>query len=200
MTKASSYLPNSRRNDISVKVAGSIEEMMQAFAIRSAVFMADQNCPYAEEFDGNDFSATHVVAYEGEEPVACMRVRYFGDFAKLERFAVRKEYRRMSIINAVANFSIQLCRQKGYTKLHAHAQKRLVKLWARYGFAPSGDLFHFSDHEYVTIVGDFDRLDDALSISADPMVLVRPEGRWEQPGVLDFSRERTPTNPIGGAV
>ena len=66
MTKASSYLPNSRRNDISVKVAWSIEEMMQAFAIRSAVFMADQNCPYAEEFDGNDFSATHVVAYEGE--------------------------------------------------------------------------------------------------------------------------------------
>ena len=66
MTTASSYVPNNRRNDVSVKVAGSIEEMMQAFTIRSAVFMADQNCPYAEEFDGNDFSATHVVAYEGE--------------------------------------------------------------------------------------------------------------------------------------
>jgi predicted GNAT family N-acyltransferase len=200
MTTASSYVPNNRRNDVSVKVAGSIEEMMQAFAIRSAVFMADQNCPYAEEFDGNDFSATHVVAYEGEEPVACMRVRYFGDFAKLERFAVRKEYRRMSIINAVANYAIRLCRQKGYTKLHAHAQKRLVKLWARFGFAPTGDLFHFSDHEYVTIIGDFDLLDDAISVSADPMLLVRPEGKWEQPGVLDFSRERAPTNPIGGSV
>jgi len=49
-------------------------------------------------------------------------------------------------------------------------------------------------------VGDFERLDDAISMSDDPMLLVRPEGKWEQPGVLDFSRDRAPTNPIGGSV
>jgi predicted GNAT family N-acyltransferase len=198
MSKASSYRRSPPRNDVTVKVAASIEEMMQAFAIRSAVFMADQNCPYAEEFDGNDFTATHIVAYEGEEPAACMRIRYFGDFAKLERFAVRREYRSMPIINALAHFSIDLCRQKGYTKMHAHAQKRLVNLWGRFGFRPEGEMFHFSDHEYVTIVANFDRLDDALGIDSDPMLLVRPEGKWDQPGILDFSQQRAPTNPLGG--
>ena len=97
-----------------------------------------------------------------------------------------------------AHFSIDLCRQKGYTKMHAHAQKRLVNLWGRFGFRPEGEMFHFSDHEYVTIVANFDRLDDALGIDSDPMLLVRPEGKWDQPGILDFSQQRAPTNPLGG--
>jgi predicted GNAT family N-acyltransferase len=183
-----------------VKVAASIEEMMQAFAIRSAVFMADQHCPYAEEFDGNDFSATHIVAYQGEEPVACMRIRYFGDFAKMERFAVRKEYRHMAIVNALAHYSIDLCRQKGYRRMVAHAQKRLVRLWGRFGFVPNGQGFHFSDHEYVPMVGEFEAIDGALGLDSDPMVIIRPEGRWEEPGILDFSMQRAPSNPVGVAA
>ena len=32
--------------------------------------MGEQQCPYWEEFDGNDYSASHLIAYVDDEPVA----------------------------------------------------------------------------------------------------------------------------------
>ncbi len=49
--------------------------------------------PYEEEFDGNDFSSTHLLGYVGDEPAGCLRIRYFASFAKIERLAVRHEFR-----------------------------------------------------------------------------------------------------------
>ena len=72
------------RPRLSVTVARSLEDMMRVMTIRSAVYMAEQECPYDEEFDGNDFSATHLIGYVGNEPAACLRIRYFADFAKIE--------------------------------------------------------------------------------------------------------------------
>jgi predicted GNAT family N-acyltransferase len=106
MAKAASYSFNSYRRhgprpganqkEIGIKVADCIEDMMKVFSIRAAVYIAEQECPYQEEFDGNDFSGSHLLGFVGDEPVGCLRIRYFADFAKLERLAVRKEYRRKS--------------------------------------------------------------------------------------------------------
>lgn len=34
----------------------TLEEYQQAMALRAAVYMAEQEYPYKEEYDGNDFS------------------------------------------------------------------------------------------------------------------------------------------------
>src|SRR3954454_23156574 len=103
--------------------------MMRVMSIRSAVYIAEQLCPYNEEFDGNDFSATHLIGYVGNEPAACLRVRYFADFAKIERLAVRKEYRKSRLPFQLVRAAIELCRVKGYRRLYGHAQKRLANFW-----------------------------------------------------------------------
>ena len=51
----------SRSNNISIRVAASMTDLMQVVAIRAAAFLAEQNCPYAEEFEGNDFCALHMI-------------------------------------------------------------------------------------------------------------------------------------------
>ena len=38
---------------------------------------------------------------------------------------------------------------------------------------------------------------DALGFDTDPMVLLRPEGDWDRPGILDRSAGRPATNPLG---
>ena len=48
---------------------------------------------YAEEFDGNDYTASHLMLYVDGEPAASMRVRWFATFAKLERAIILKRYR-----------------------------------------------------------------------------------------------------------
>jgi hypothetical protein len=73
-----------------VRIARSLDELLMVFTIRASVYMAEQDCPFAEEFDGNDHCATHFIGFIEGEPAGCLRVRFFSDFVKLERLAVRR--------------------------------------------------------------------------------------------------------------
>jgi hypothetical protein len=55
--------------------------------------------------------------------------------------------------------------------------------------------FTFSDHEYVETIRELTPPADAVTIDSDPMVILRPEGAWDRPGVLDHSAGRPATNP-----
>ena len=63
-----------------------------------------------------------------------MRIRYFADFAKLERLAVRNESRNAGLAGQIVDAAIELCRKKGYRVLYAHSQKRLLSFWEQRGF------------------------------------------------------------------
>src|SRR5690348_630679 len=78
---------------ITTRVAGRMEDTMQAFAVRAACFIGEQDVAYSEEFDGQDFGATHLVAYLGKEPVGTLRIRWFQSFAMPERLAVMQRFR-----------------------------------------------------------------------------------------------------------
>ena len=81
------------RPEITIKLAATSDEMMQCFMLRAAVFMGEQQCPYWEEYDGNDYTASHLILYVDGEPAASIRVRWFAGFAKLERAIILKRYR-----------------------------------------------------------------------------------------------------------
>jgi predicted GNAT family N-acyltransferase len=194
------YSGRSPDKAIAVTVARSIEDMMRVISIRSAVYIGEQECPYLEEFDGNDFSSTHLLGYVGNEPVACLRIRYFADFAKIERLAVRKEFRSKRVSLPLVEAAIDLCQAKGYRRLYGHAQKRLVKFWSQFGFKtfPGGQEFVFSDFDYVEMQMVVDRRPNAITIGIDPYLILRPEGRWHRPGILEQSRSRPVTRPSIG--
>jgi predicted GNAT family N-acyltransferase len=165
--------------------------MARVIAIRGAVYMGEQRCPFEEEFDGNDFSATHLICHKDGEPVGCMRIRYFADFAKLERLAVRNESRHAGLAGRIVDTAIELCRKKGYRVLYAHAQARLLGFWEQRGFkcAP-GRKFVFSDFDYVEVKLETEKHPQSITLNDDPYVLIRPEGRWDTPGVLEKSTSR----------
>jgi predicted GNAT family N-acyltransferase len=191
------YREQRKGRDLSVTIVRTLEDMMRVIAIRSAVYVAEQGCPYDEEFDGNDFSSTHLIGYIGREPAGCLRVRYFADFAKIERLAVRREFRNTRLAFQIVRAGIELCRTKGYQRLYGHSQKRLLNFWSRFGFRPleGGREFVFSDFDYVEIVLDTTPHPEAISIGVDPYIIIRPEGRWHLPGVLERSASRPVTRP-----
>jgi predicted GNAT family N-acyltransferase len=191
------YNGHSPAKAIAVTVARSIEDLMRVISIRSAVYIGEQECPYLEEFDGNDFSSTHLLGYVGNEPAACLRIRYFADFAKIERLAVRKEFRKKRVSLPLVEAAINLCQAKGYQRLYGHAQKRLVKFWSQFGFEtfPGGQELIFSDFDYVEMQMVTARRPNAISIGIDPYLILRPEGRWHRPGILEQSRSRPVTRP-----
>jgi predicted GNAT family N-acyltransferase len=177
-----------------VSVARTLNDMAQVMAVRTLVYMGEQICPYDEEFDGNDFAgATHLILRVGDEPVGVLRMRWFADFAKLERLAIRKEYRGGPGLMMLAREAFQLAGRKGYRTLMGHAQSRLTPFWKRHfgGWVrPGRAAFSFSDYDYVEMEFALDPPKDAVTIDADPFVLLRPEGEWDRPGVLDRSAAR----------
>jgi predicted GNAT family N-acyltransferase len=186
------YLGVEDDQGVSITVVSSIEDFMRVVSVRSATFVAEQDCPYDEEFDGNDFSASHLLSYVGKEPVGCLRIRYFAGFAKLERLAVRHEYRSRHIGSRLMRAGVELCRMKGYRRIYGRAQKDLLDYYVNMGWKKleGSSEFFFSDHAYVEIVIDVEPHPNAVALGVDPYVLMRPEGRWDRPGVLDRSAKR----------
>jgi predicted GNAT family N-acyltransferase len=193
--RANSTIP--RTGHIAIRAAASMSDLMQVVAIRAAAFLAEQNCPFNEEFEGNDFCALHLIGSIDDEPAACLRVRFFADFAKLERLAVRHEFRRSRIAFDMVRTGIKLCRRKGYTRIYGHAQDRLVPFWSRFGARPMSPRrqLTFSDYSYTEMLLVTDRDAEALSLASDPYVLIRPEGLWDEPGPLEHSTSRPVTSP-----
>jgi hypothetical protein len=111
--------------------------------------------------------------------------------------AIRKEFRRSRAAILLAQAGLKLARKKGYRLAYAHSQVRLVDFWSRFGFRPleGSKMFNFSDFEYVEIVADLERDPEAVAIGSDPYVLIRPEGRWHVPGILEQSSSRPATSP-----
>ncbi len=189
--------PHTPEPYLSVRVARTIDDFMRAAVIRGAVFVGEQECPYDEEFDGNDFTATHLIGYVGDEPAGCLRIRYFSDFAKLERLVVRKEFRGLGLARKLVSFGVEFCQTKGYTRVCSYAQKRLVKFWGRCGFSipDTPRELVFSDFDYVEMVCDTSRAARTISFETDPYVINRPEGSWHETGILERSKARGVSRP-----
>lgn len=173
---------------LTIKIVENEEERFKAMIIRAIVYMHEQHCPYNEEFDLNDHTATQIIGLTADqEPVLTARIRYFSNFAKIERLAIREEYRGLGYGYRLLNFILSLCRQKGYSQFYLHAQARLQSFYESYGFRVVGHNFAFSDHHYLEML-----LEESSSvllpftwIARDPMALNRPEGSFHKAGPLE---------------
>jgi predicted GNAT family N-acyltransferase len=194
--------PQQPQPQLSVRVARTIDDFMRAAVIRGAVFIGEQLCPYDEEFDGNDFTATHLIGHVGSEPAGCLRIRYFSDFVKLERLVVRREFRNSGLAHRLVEAGIEFGQTKGYTRMCTYAQKRLVGFWSKCGFSTSPEPREvvFSDFDYVEMTFDASRVARPISMKTEPYVVIRPEGSWQEPGILERSAARGVSRPSAEGV
>lgn len=184
-------------DDVKVQVVQGMDDLMKVIAVRAAVFMGEQECPYHEEFDGNDHCATQLLATVDGEPVGVFRIRWFADFAKLERFAILEPYRGLTVSNALVRFALDLCRRKGFHTVYGQVETRVVRFWKRHGMqpVPGSSPIVFSDHEFIPMMGHIEASSDRLGLSSGDFVLDRPEGDWDRPGILEQSSDRPASNP-----
>ncbi len=175
--------------------ARTLDDFHMVSAIRSAVFLSEQDCPYEEEFDGNDLCATHFLLFEGRHPVGTLRIRWFAGFAKLERVVLLKTQRARAGLKVLLAEAFELTTRKGYRLMIAQIQSRLWPFWERTfkcRLIESREPFWFSDFEYYEIEIPLPAHPQAMRASADPFMMIRPEGQWDTAGVLDRSSQRSP--------
>lgn len=132
-------------SDFEITPVQSEDDWSKARAIRTAVFIDEQDCPPEEEWDGRDEASRHLLGWADGTAVATARwrtVSYEEEIvAKLERFAVLPEYRGSGHGTRLVRYAIEDARRAGFTAFLVHAQARLEDWYEALGFRPTGRTF-----------------------------------------------------------
>ena len=121
---------------VTTKLAMRMEDSLHAFAVRAATFIGELDVPYSEEFDGHDFSATHIVAYVGGEPAGAVRLRWLQSFAMPERLAVIQRFRGHNIGALLLERCRQVAESRGCSMLYVQSRPADTKYWEKQGWRP----------------------------------------------------------------
>ncbi len=177
------------RKSWDIRQVRTMEELTHVIAVRAATYVAEQFPLHAEEFDGNDFCATHFVGYIGGDPAGAIRLRWFHDFVKIERLAVKAEYRKSRLAFHLVRTAGHHARAKGFKRLYGHASDEIAPFWKLLGgsIIEGRPPFRFANIEYREMSIDLEPDPLAIRYGVQPMVTVRPEGLWDEPSALDWS-------------
>jgi GNAT superfamily N-acetyltransferase len=196
-------------NRISVTVARSFDDIIKCVAIRSAVYIGEQGWTFKEDWDGNDFVGTHMIACVDGDPAGSIRIRYFGDFAKCERLAVLPQYRQRryggrGVAFELCDAGINFCLQKGFTKFYGHSLKELVPFWSKIGRGAMkpypGAEIDCNGKTIIPMYGELPPVPGAISHESGHYVIVRPEGKWDEPGFWEPEAQAQAAQPAPAAT
>lgn len=119
---------------VTVRLAARMEDTLQAFAVRAACFIGELDVPYSEEFDGQDFGATHLLACLGNEPIGTLRVRWFQSFAMPERLAVMQRFRGREVGQLLLEAARALAGSRGCNILYTRVSPGQATYFEKQGW------------------------------------------------------------------
>lgn len=115
------------------------EELQACFALRREVFVDEQSIPASLEMDGQDTVARHFALRDSGKIIATCRVRRMGSAAKIERMAVKKDYRRKGIGQELMKYVLQQLTGAGDIQLlKLSSQADAVPFYERLNFKKRG--------------------------------------------------------------
>jgi len=129
--------------EIDIRWATEPSDVPGAIAVREQVFCREQGVPLAEEVDGLDDSAEHLVALapDGRRVIGTLRLLVDGDKAKIGRVAVERDWRRRGIAARMLDLAVARARELGSVRARLAAQLQAVALYEQAGFAVESDEF-----------------------------------------------------------
>jgi predicted GNAT family N-acyltransferase len=124
-----------------IKIINPGEDYSEAMKIRYKVFVEEQGVPYENEIDEYDKSAYHIILSDREEPIACGRIYFKDNAAKLGRVAVLAEHRRKGCAIKICDELINIAASHDIKNIILHSQTYAVPLYEKLGFTCVGDEF-----------------------------------------------------------
>lgn len=170
---------------VTTRLAGRMEDTMQAFAVRAACFIGEQDVPYSEEFDGQDFGATHLVAYLGAEPVGALRIRWFQSFAMPERLAVMQRFRGHRVGLLLLERARALAESRGCKILYTRVSPGQEAYFEKQGWRRLDDEQTRGARPTVALVRPVDPAMACAEIADTDAVALSTQYRIDTPATID---------------
>ena len=106
--------------------------------LRSIVFIGEQNVPEAEEWDGLDDQALHLLGWRDGTAVATARMFLNGDTAKVGRVCVLAGARGTGAGAAIMRGAIAAAREGGARRVRLSSQVHAIPFYEKLGFVAHG--------------------------------------------------------------
>ena len=121
----------------------------RAMALRTEVFVEEQQVPVEEELDHYDDEAIHWLLSDSTtgEPVATGRMISYQEVcqarpvAKIGRIAVKKAARGLKLGERIMRAILDYCRADGFDQAILDSQTYIIPFYAKLGFVVEGDEF-----------------------------------------------------------
>lgn len=124
-----------------------LHDISECLAIRKEVFGEEQGFPTAAGEDADDREAIFVLAYETEKkelpngiieeillPVGTGRLSFMGDFYKIGRIAVKKDYRGKNYGDFIVRMLVDKAFTMGAKEVFVGAQQHAIPFYEKIGF------------------------------------------------------------------
>jgi predicted GNAT family N-acyltransferase len=133
----------SRTSQFTVRAADWSSDGPALRAIRTQVFIEEQQVPAALEWDSDDDRAVHVLVLAPDgTAVGTGRLLPAG---RIGRMAVLKEWRGKGAGGALLARLLELAHRLQLDDVVLHAQTHAIGFYARFGFRPEGEVFMEAD-------------------------------------------------------
>jgi predicted GNAT family N-acyltransferase len=134
---------------IEVRPARDRSEVNAALDLRHEVFCVEQGVSCADERDGRDADAVHLVAVEDGVVIATCRLLVEGSTVKLGRMAVARSRRGLGLARALLTQADAQARALDAERIVLAAQLGAQTLYERAGYEPYGEVFLDAGIEHV---------------------------------------------------
>lgn len=115
------------------------EDIATCHALRRAVFIEEQNVPEADEMDGRDDEAMHLLAVQNGRPIGTARLFVQGDTGKIGRVCVLADGRGQGVGAALIREALAvLAAQPGVRQAKLGSQRHAIAFYERLGFGVVG--------------------------------------------------------------
>jgi len=128
---------------IAIRWANGPEDLQGALSVREQVFCREQGVPRADELDGLDADALHLVAVEsaGKRVIGTLRLLLSGSTAKIGRVAVERDWRRRGVASRMLDAALACACERGCRQARLAAQVKATELYELAGFAVESEPF-----------------------------------------------------------
>ena len=118
------------------------DDLATCHALRRTVFTEEQNVSVADEVDGRDGAALHLLACVDGAAVGCARLLLADDVAKIGRVCVLKKMRGKGLGAAIIRACLDVARaQPGVTRARLGAQTHALAFYEKLGFSAYGPVY-----------------------------------------------------------
>ncbi|MDO3411085.1 GNAT family N-acetyltransferase [Saccharibacillus sp. CPCC 101409] len=124
--------------------AANEEQLQSCKNIRKTVFVDEQGVALEDEFDEWDVlrpEVRHILAFDGNVPVATSRLRRADGCAKLERICILQPYRKYGLGRLLIARLEELARADGLNKAKLHGQTQAAGFYEKLGYSRGSEEF-----------------------------------------------------------